>query len=223
MKRIATFLFAICLVASATSKAQDESTADVNKSVMLLPDFVSGKVHFRNGNTQQAEFNYNRLFQQIIYRQKGLILALDKSSAVDTVYVGSRIFVPIDTFFCELNAPQLRQPLLTKYSCRVSRTAPSSAYFNTSQTGPVQDVTSFRFGVATPYELKVPDNFTVENQTTFNVLEDDKLVQIKNVKSLQKLFPDKEDDIKGFVKDNNIDFKKQADVEKVLVFCQGKK
>lgn len=96
----------------------------------------------------------------MIFQQNGTMAALANTATIDTVYISSRKFVPVDTLFYEVRLEAASLPLYIHPTCDVSQAAPSTAYGGSSPTGAVQRISSFRFGVATPYQLYVPHNYT---------------------------------------------------------------
>ena len=200
------------------SIAQTLDADAVNRSVFLFDGFIPGEAHFKDGTKQRVAFNYNTLFQQMIFQQNGTMAALVNISAIDTVYINSRKFVSVDSMFYEVRLEAASMPLYIRHVCDISTAPPSTPYGGNSQTGAVQRISSYRFGVATPYQLNVPDNYTVVLKNEFLVQQSGQFVHIKNFKQFSSLFPGKEKQIKAFVKENDISFSKQTDIEKLLVF-----
>jgi hypothetical protein len=198
--------------------AQPLDAEAVNRSVFLFDGFIPGEAHFKDGTKQKASFNYNTLFQQMIFQQNGNMGALANTAAIDTVYISSRKFVPVDTVFYEVRLEAARLPLYVHHICDVSQAAPSTPYGGNSQTGAVQRISSYRFGVATPYQLSVPDNYTVTLKDEFLVRPAGQFIHVKNLKQFSALFPGKEKALKAFINQNSTSFSKQADIEKLLVF-----
>ena len=207
-----------CIFILGTSHAQTYSIDDLNQTVFLYPDFYKGKVLFKNGSVQHAIFNYNTLFQQMIYVQNGVMLALDDVVAIDTVYVDSLRFIPVDSSFYEVKLAQSPVPLFIKYNVDVTRPAPATPFGGTSQTGAVQNISSYRFGVATPYQLKVADNYTVRKFAEYYIRSGGRFIQIKGIKQIKQLYPASEKQIHKFIKNHHIRFDKTGDMEKLLSF-----
>src|SRR3978361_840775 len=90
------------MLAGLTVGAQSGTVEQVNKRVFIYPQFLQGTVHFISGTSQAAMLNYNALFQQMIFVQNGLMLTLDNINTIDTVYIDSNKFVPVDTIFYEI-------------------------------------------------------------------------------------------------------------------------
>ncbi len=211
-----TLLICCCFTTAAT--AQQYSIDDLNRTVFLYPDFYKGKVLFKDKSVQEAIFNYNTLFQQMIFVQNGVMMAMDKESTIDTVYVDTLLFVPVDTFFYEVKQPYSPLPLFINYKAEVIRPGPAMPFGGTSETGAVQNVSSYRTSVATPYQSKVPDTYEVRKFAEYYIKSGAGFVQLKSFKQLKQLYRANEDEISDFIKENHISFNKTADMEKLVLF-----
>lgn len=212
---IGCFIF---LFISLTGRSQTGSVDAVNKTVFLLPEFANGKVLFSNGTNQRVLLNYNLLFEQMIFQQNGLVMALDHIKTVDTVYIDSLIFIPVDTFFYEVRLEQTAIPLYIRHSCNVTKDGGATPFGGTTQTGAVQNLTSYRLGVATPYQLRVADNYTVNKSAGFFIKVKEQFTPVKSAKQVGELYPGNEKKISIFIKDNHIIFNNKLDVERLLLF-----
>ena len=216
MKKIFfSWLFSLSLIAVA---AQSPAEASVNNIVFLLPAFVNGKVLFSNGSQQEVLLNYNTLFSQMIFEKDSLKLAIDQSDNVDTVYIGSRKFVPVDTFFFEVRLEQTKFPLYINHTCTVSKSGAATPFGGNSQTGAVQNLSSYRLGVSTPYQLKVADSYTVNHLSDFYIKTAAGFIQLKKSKQVKALFPFKEKQVSDFIKKQHTNFSNQKDVEQLLIY-----
>ena len=212
---ICCFLF---LIGALYARAQQETAETVNRSVFLLPEFVNGKVLFLNGGTQAVKLNYNLLFEQMIFQQNGTLLALDQVNTVDTVYLDSMKFVPVDTFFYEVEREETVLPLYMRHHCVVTNDGAATPFGGTSRTGAVQQLSNYRLGVATPYQLAVPDNYMVNNSVTYCMMINHQITAIKSAKQVALLYPGNEKKIRGFIKENRVDFNKKPAIEQLLWF-----
>ena len=210
---------AVILFTGLMSFSQATDIAAVEKSVYLFPDFVNGKVHFKNGPDQQAVLNYNTFFQEMIFQQRNSFMAIDNVKAVDTIYIDSSKFIPFDSVFLEVKMEKEKLPYYIQHLCTVSKLDPPTPFGGRSGTGAVQNVSDYRISVATPYQLKVPDDYLVKHSSLFFIKQNNKLVQIKNIKQFSDLFPGKESMLKDFAKQHNINFSKEEDIETLLKFC----
>lgn len=199
--------------------SQTESEDAVNKTVFLLPEFMNGKVVFKNKATQLVPLNYNTLFSQMIFEQNGVKMAIDNIETVDTIYIDSMKFVAVDTIFYQVKLEENKFPLYIRHTCTVSKVGAATPFGGTTQTGAVQNLTSYRFGVSTPYQLKVADEYTVNHRAEFWAKRNSTLIQIKNAKDILSLVPGKQAQVKTFMKENHTNVIKQYDIEQLLFFC----
>lgn len=212
---IGCFLFFIIAV---TGRTQSGPADAINKTVFLSPEFTNGNVLFLNGTNQQVMLNYNTLFEQMIFQQNGLVMALDDINTVDTVYINSLKFVPTDTFFYEVRMEQTPIPLYIRHSSNVTTDGAATPFGGTTQTGAVQNLSSYRFGMVTPYQLKVADNYTVNKSAAYFIKVNHQYMQLKSAKQIRQLYTGDEKKISTFIKDNHIIFNKTHDVEKLVLF-----
>ncbi len=90
--------------------------------------------------------------------------------------------------------------------------------FRTSQTSAITNITDLKSsGLA--YKLKLQDEYKLMPETFYWLKKNEKFTNFKNIKELEKVFPEKADPIKDFVKEMKITFKNPADVTKRIVFC----
>lgn len=219
MKKL--FVFLIFSFAVTIAFGQEEDTSS-QQSVYLLPDFVAGKVLFKNAAVQEVNLNYNTFFQQMIFQQNDQMMAIGNIEAVDTIFMAGAKYVPFDTLFYEIKMEEQRVPYYILHTCKLNKTEQTgSAYSGISATGSQRevDLSTYRFSVATPYRLKLPITYTVERQRSFYVKQGNKILPLKNAKQFKNLFPGKEEEMKYFIKDNNISFVKEVDIQKLLLFC----
>ncbi|MCW3092485.1 MAG: hypothetical protein JWP81_3554 [Ferruginibacter sp.] len=214
---ICCFLFFFIML---TGKTQTGTAEAVNQTVFLLPEFAHGKVLFLNGTSQQVMLNYNTLFEQMIFEQNGLMMALDQINTIDTVFIDSMKFIPVDTSFYEVRLEQTRFSLYTRHSSIVTKDGTAAPFGGTTQTGAVQNLSSYRLGVATPYQLKPADNYTVNKQVTFFIKINEQLTLVKSPKQLGQLSPGNEKKIIRFIENNDIVLNKRQDLEKLLLFIE---
>ncbi|MDO9376138.1 MAG: hypothetical protein V4725_03240 [Bacteroidota bacterium] len=210
-----------CIFFVFTTNAQSYLVDDLNQTVFLYPDFKKGKVLLKNKSEQQAIFNYNMLFQQMIYVQNSVMMALDEIDKIDTVFVDTVKFVPVDTSFYEVRLSNTNLPLFIKYQVDITPAAPATPYGGRSQTGAVQNITSYRFGVATPYQLKVSDAYNVRRFAEYYIKRADNFVHLKNAKHLKYLYPNQEKAIGMFIKQHHPSFNNTGDMERLVSFMSN--
>ena len=221
------FLALFCL-AVLSVQAQTDSISGVpnsalalQKSMYLYPEFNTGEVHFKNGAKQQAQLNYNAFFQQMIFQQNGVMMAIENADAVDTIILSRRKFIPVDTLYFEVKTMEHSQPYFIMHNAKVTKAEQTgSAYSGISATGSAQtvDLTTYRLSAQSPYQLRLPVEYNVEHSELFFIKQQNRLIQLKSSKQMKDLFPGKEAQLKKYIKDNNINFSKESDIQKLLLF-----
>lgn len=202
-------LFIATLFLSGSVYAQQ--TNNPVKLVQYVFDaFSPGTVKMKSGETYQQNLNYNIITNEMIFDNNGEYAAIESPENVDTVYISGRKFVPLNKKFYEVlvTGPM---PLLEQFTATVSEPGTSIGYGSTTSAGAASSYQSLiRDGGA--YKLKLPDGYTVIPKNDFFILKNGNLERAGSQKLLSKIFPDKKDKIKDFVKKNNTNFSKREDM-----------
>lgn len=208
----------IFLVSIATRVvAQTEQTKSLPQFV--FEKFNKGIVKLKDGKTYTANMNYNLVEEEMIFDQKGTYMTLSEPQNIDTVFLNNRIFVPVEKVFYEVLSHG-KLTFFMQHKARYSTVGTPTAYGMTSQTNSSVRVTSVRN--ATQFRtIDVPDNVTITLATQYWVRKTGKMEKFSNQKGFLKLFPEKEAELKQFIKANNIDLKKREDMIKLGVYCNN--
>ena len=214
--------FALLLSICSSSFAQNDDKMSLQQSMYIFPEFVQGTVHFKDGSDQAASLNYNSFFQEMIFQQNGRMMAVDNTSAIDTVYLRNSKFIPVDTMFYEVRKANGSATYYVLHGCKVSREEvnTNSAYSGKSVTGAVQtiDLGIFRLSAASPYDLKLPVAYRVTHSQLFFVKNEKRMLPLNNMRQMKKALPGHNEVLKTFLKSNDIDFSNEGDIQKLLVF-----
>lgn len=202
------FLIATLFLAGSVYAQQPNNAV---KLVQYVFDaFTPGTIKMKSGETYKQNLNYNIITNEMIFDNNGKYAAIDSPENVDTVYIGDRKFVPLNKKFYEVLATG-PMPLLEQFTATVSEPGTSIGYGSTTNAGAASSYQSLiRDGGA--YGLKLPDGYTVIPKNDFFILKDGNLERAGSQKQLSKIFPDKKDKIKDFVKKNNTNFSKREDM-----------
>jgi hypothetical protein len=192
----------------------------ISLSHYVFSDFIQGDVLKKTGAKEKALLNYNSLTEQMIFDQNGTRLALTQLFTIDTVYIANRKFIPVDSMFYEVLSSRSSISLYVKHKCSVSIPGTSIGYgmnTTTSSATPVSRLPLGQGGAA--YDLHLPDNYKINPQTKFFLKQlNDGLIEIRGVKQLSKVFPQKSQLIKNFADKNHVDFTDQDALIELLNF-----
>jgi hypothetical protein len=211
---IAVFLLLLFLAsfsAESLLQAQDDSTHYV------LPEFGVGKVILKDGHTETALMNYNTLTEEMIFYKDGIMLALDSLEKIDTVYLGSRIFIPHNKVFYEL---LVRGPvsLFVQNKTNPINAGKPSGYGESTETGAATNYSSLTNSVHT-YKLKLPEGYHVMDATLYWIKKNNTYYKANNSSQIRKIFPGRSSEIKEYIKSNKLDLKKSYDLVRLVVKC----
>ena len=176
----------------------------------VFDSFQAGKVKMKTGEWFDQKLNYNTVTGEMIFEEKGKYLAIKEPSQVDTVFIASRKFIPVDKVFYEL-VFNGNYPLCQEFTAKLNEPGASIGYGNASATTNAVSINLLRRN-GQAYEMKLPDEYLVIPSFTFWILKDGKYQKAGNAKQLTAIFPGKKQWINDFIKTNNTDFLNRNDV-----------
>lgn len=204
-------LFLVYILTSAPIFAQTDTTHYV------LPAFVTGSVKMKDGRIELAKMDYNKLTEEMIFEKDGVMLALDSLSAIDTVMLESRVFVPHEKIFYEV---LVKGPvsLFIEHRCNLLSAGTSSGYGGTSETGAAHNLSSLT-NMGRAYHLKLPSEYHVTDATLYWIRKDGTFYKSNTASQIIKVFPDKSKEIKQFIKSRKLNLKNPVDLVTMIVKC----
>jgi hypothetical protein len=227
-------LLSISLVLSGLiSHAQEERTFTVKEGmsisdvlpdsmIYLYPRFLKGTVIFNNGKQIDARLNYNLIISKIQFINNAKdTLAVTNPEDVKNFIAGADTFLYNKVYYRIL----LRNSKIT-LSChqytKVLEVRKEAGYGLSSPTQAVDSYSSIQASDNSgTYKLRA------SAETLFSICTD-YLFQtgvnefvIATQKNVLKMFPGKSEGIKKYIKENDINFKKKADLEKLTRYISS--
>lgn len=211
---ISAFLVFILLVSFLK---YDQLLAQDDTTHYVLPEFAPGIVKMKDGRTEIALMDYNKLTEEMIFEKEGVRLALDSLEAIDTVYIDSRIFIPHQKVFYEL---LVKGPvsLFMQHKCNLLAAGNPSGYGGTSETGASRNLSSLASS-GRAYKLTLPTEYHVTDDSQFWIRKNNRFYRSNTGSQIIKVFPEKEKEIKQFIKENRLDLKDTMDLVALIVKC----
>lgn len=208
---IIVFLFLTYYSTETQVQAQEDTTHYV------LSEFAAGSVKMKDGRTEMARMDYNKLTEEMIFEKDGVMLALDSLEAIDTVILESRIFIPHEKVFYEL---LVKGPvsLFVQHKCNLLAAGNPSGYGGTSETGASRNLSSLT-NSGRAYKLKLPTDYHVTDASQFWISRKGTFYKSNTASQITKVFPEKTKEIKQFIKENKLDLKKTKDLVNLIVKC----
>lgn len=201
------FLFTTCFPGKA------QTTADGSMPQFLFKEFSMGTVRMKNGQSQNSILNYNMVTEKMVYEKGPDLYDMTNTELIDTVYVQKSMFVPSGKVFFEvlLVAPVA---LFVQHTGSVIPPGTPAGYGGTSQVSNTKQWSGVELSSGY-YNLKLPKNFQVQVNPVYWIRAGKDYSSFTNEKQFLKLFPDKEKELKKFIKDNHIKFSRQSDIVKL--------
>lgn len=196
------------LLCSVLSAGAQSNTKLVKLDHYVMDSFASGTVKQKSGQVTNQVLNYNLITKEMIFEQGGRYLAIAQPENIDTVFINQRKFVPVDAAFFEYLTGS-SYPLFAEYTCTIKEPGVQTGFGKSTTTASVSMRALIREGGA--YGLKLPDEFEVIPERSLHIRKDGKLFKIKNEQQLIKLFPDKKEVIRDWVKNNKTNFSRNED------------
>ena len=212
MKRTLATILLIILVFQVKAQSKPDGSAPQ----FLFPEFSTGKVRLKNGNNQALELNYNTISEKMVYKKESNLYDVVNTEIIDTVFIKESKFVPAGHVFLEvlLIAPV---SLYIQYQGELIPPGAVAGYGGTSQVSNTKNLTSVNLSMGY-YNLKLPDDYMVKLDQIFYIKKDS-LQNYSTERQFLKLFPEKEAELKEFIKKQKIKFDKPADQVRMVERC----
>jgi hypothetical protein len=215
MKQIICVLIS-CMI-GVSAYAQQKRT---EVSHYVFPEFTGGIVLMKTGSRSKASLNYNALTEEMVFENNGQkrAIAEQELTQIDTVFIKDRKFIVWDGKFVEC-LYQSGWDLYAEYKCRVNDPGRASGYGTTSTTTAVQSYSSLNYG-GKVYELKLPD-LEVAPYFNYLLIRNGEVSKFVNMKQLKKLYKDKKDIFKEYLKDHNVDYDNNQDIIQLINYLES--
>jgi hypothetical protein len=214
---VVAFATLLILSSSVELSAQTESSKPFPQ--LLFPGFTRGIIKMHSGQTNSAMLNYNTVDEEMVFKQNGIYLVLEKPEDVDTVFIQNLKFVYVGKAFYEIVVSG-SVSLYIQHKSKYTSVGTNTAYGLTSQTNGSNSPIMVQAGNQVR-NFDLPDNVTVVPAIVFWVKRNNEMFRFTNERQFLKIFPEKENEIKEFIRSSNLDFKVREDLIKLGDFCNG--
>lgn len=184
----------------------------------VFPEFTKGIVLMKNGNVNEAVLNYNSLTEEMIFETRGTKLALSQIETIDTVFIGTRKFIPRDNAFLEVLLKS-KYSLYVAHKCKLKDPGKPSGYGTTSQTSAITTYSKF-FTNGKVYDMKLPEGYDTQPSVEYWLDKDGKLNKFISIRQLSKLFANKQSEFKAYLKKHDVDYDNQTNVVELVRYLQ---
>ncbi len=215
MKKYLLIIFAAFICCNVFAQA-DKNVKQLTQ--YLFPEFAEGSVLQKSGTVIKTMLNYNTLTQEMVFKQGEQYLAIADPASVDTIFLNNEKFIYANNIFYEVgvNAP------VGLYIQHVSDIISSGTEtgFGKTQTSATNGLTDLKSS-GKAYSLSLTNDYTISNKTNYFLKKDENFIAVNNLKTVKKVFSDKEAAIDDYAKQKKISFKNKDDVIKLIEFCNS--
>ena len=223
MKLLPLFVLAFC----CSAHAQDSTIIlkagmSINESLSIknlyeYSQFVYGKVFFKPGDSSSGRLNYNRLLDQMQFIDfKGDTLNIADPGTIKSIRINNDLFY-YDEGYVKLIKDSNTIKLAAKQTLRVVNKEKTGAYNMPSSTSAIDSYGSY-MSEGKMYKLVPREDIVLKKQTQYYFGDKFNHFILANKKNLLRLYSKQEGSLNAYLKENNIDFTSQEDLEKLLQY-----
>lgn len=211
--------------AQSSGRVKVKASADIMKELATevkyrFPQFRKGEIHYLSGSPASALFNYNILLNEMHYiDRKGDTLALDQEHLIKHISIdGQTFYFDKQRGYQELVTAYT--PLkLTKYEqLRIVNREKMSAYGQSSAASSIRSYNNIS-GENSYYKLNSNDVITLRKEVAYYLIDNNNRILLANKPNLLKLFSQRKKEIEKYLQETELDFTKEEDLQKLLLFC----
>jgi hypothetical protein len=185
----------------------------------LFPEFSKCEVRMKNGEIQSTEMNYNTVTERMVFSRDNKYYDLTNLEMVDTIYLNDRKFIPSGRIFYEvlLSGPI---DLFIQNKGDLLPAGKPVGYGGTSQLANSKYLSTIKLSSG-EFNLELPADYTVRASPVCWIRKNNEMLSFTTEKQYLKLFQDKAEGIKEFIKKNRLKFDNYADLIQIVRYCSG--
>lgn len=226
MRMLLLFVLTYCY----RSHAQDSTVIikagrSLNESVSMsdlyqYPQFVTGKVFFKPGDSGVAKLNYNRLLDEMQFIDpKGDTLSIANAGTIRFIHINNDVFY-YDNGYVRLIKETNGLKLAGKQTLRMSGKEKIGAYGNANPASAIDSYGTL-IDKKNIYKLVPNEDIILTKKTEYYFGDKYNRFVGATRKNLLKQFSEKSETLNAYLKENNVDLNSREDLEKLLLFLAG--
>ncbi|MGB8193276.1 MAG: hypothetical protein WCF67_15205 [Chitinophagaceae bacterium] len=227
----ARLLFLFILIGSSNLWAQDSTFVTIKTGsrirdvltttdIFLYPQFIRGKVFFRNGIVATAMMNYNSLNDQMLFIDpKGDSLALKDEKTVDFIALDKDTFYYVDGYV-RLVASNSVVKLAERKIWEVADIRKIGSHDRPVATYAVTSYSTLTDGFGKTHDLILNEDLLLRKKPIYYFGDKYNNFVPAGKKNLLSFFSRKEDILANYLKENKVNFYKKDDLEKLAQFLE---
>jgi hypothetical protein len=182
------------------------------------PQFSTGEIQFKNGNSSSKKLNYNFLIDEIEFIQSGDTLVFIKKKDINRVVIEQDTFLYDNGYLKIISGGPIKVGLRQFY--KLQEVLKKDGYGSASAASATNSYSVLPSDGY--YRKQIVDKEMVFQKTReyyLSVSANDFVLFRK--KAVMKLFPEKTDEIQQYLKSNKVDFDSETDLLKLAEFLKS--
>jgi hypothetical protein len=152
----------------------------------------------------------------LFINENGAKMAISNPEDLSYVIISDRMFIPSPKGYFEV-IEKGDVSLVYKWICRISKVGKEGALGLSTDAPSVYQMNRFSFD-AREWKMGIDEEAVAAVEVRPYLNAGSKFIQITDVKSFMKAFPGKKSEIKTYLDQNPVDFKKEADLRRLTSY-----
>ena len=180
----------------------------------LFPEFGKSVVLMKNGEKKGSVMNFNTVSEKLVFISEGKYYDLMNPEVIDTVILNNCKFIPMGKAFYEtlISGPV---SLFIQHKANLVSAGKQVGYGGTSQVASTTNISSIETMGGT-FNLTLPPDYVVKPAPVCWIRMNEKYMDFTTEKQFLRLFPEKSDQIKEYIKKNKIRIDKKDHLIKLV-------
>jgi hypothetical protein len=206
----------IVILSSIFMQLPAQTTSEGKYPQYLFPDFTSGVIKLKTGQSHTQKINYNTITEKMVFEKDVQLMDITSIETIDTVFLQKRIFVPINQSFYEVlvNAPVA---LFIQHKSDLMEQGSPSGYGGTSQTSAISVFSIINTDGRT-FNLEIPPDYYIKYSPVYWIRKGNILSSFLNMRQLLNIFSEENSEIKKFIKENHIKIENRDGLVRLVSF-----
>lgn len=190
----------------ASQKSETLRYSNIEGSPFMHKEYQLGDIYTTQGVFRAVKMKYDIFEDSFQFNMDNRTLYLDPSDYVKKIVIGSDVFVVRSI----PNVKKKDNYLIELDSSKVSLYSKKNVIFKKEELAKALE------------SRPTPATFLARANKYYLQIGSSNLVQIEKIKDVYELFPDEAEALKKYIKAEDLDFKKEADLIKIVRFCGSK-
>jgi hypothetical protein len=186
------------------------------KHVYMYPEFTMGTITYKDGQTFTRLLNFHKAIGTVLFIENKDTMLMTKEQNVQSITIGNDLY-----FYnpeCQQTSNSTDKVKLVKNErIRIADQQKVGAFGTRTVSGTIESIDRGAFNNA-DYQWDVNQVLLLRKVVKFYIQKDGKETLPATKRNILSLFPQKEDDVKQFINQNNISFNNDKDLTKLAAY-----